>query len=471
MTTSHSSSALTRPLPPAVTTVVVGAGYAGLSAALALHDDGIDVLVLEGSDRVGGRVWSERIDDGSDTELVIDHGGQWVGPTQARLLNAATRFGCATFPTYNAGDHLELWTDGTCRPFRGAGPSDAPGVDAYVEAADAIDALANTIDLENPTATRHLAQWDSETVQSYLDRTVADESARLRLALAVQGVWTVEPRDISLFHLLFYVASAGGFDQLMETEGCAQERRFAGGAQSVALAMADHLGDRIALRTPVRHIERLDRGGVVVETDRGPVRASRVVVAASPGAAVRIRFTPTLPVSRNRWMERSPMGDVAKIHTVYDTPFWRADGLSGEATAYGDHSVGVVFDNSPDDGTAGVLVSFVYADRQRRWSALAPAERRADVLATLGALFGDRAANPLRYTEKIWPDDPWAHGGYAANPAPGVWFEHGETGWRTACGPIHWAGTETSSVWNGYIDGAIASGQRAAAEIASVLRS
>src|SRR5882757_7575962 len=261
MTTSSPSSAQVRRLPSEVTTVIVGAGYSGLSAALALHDAGTDVLVLEGSDRVGGRVWSERIaiESGTDGALIFDHGGQWVGPTQTRLLAAAERFGCATFPTYNTGSHLELWTDGVCRPFRDAGP---------------VDALANTIDLENPTATPHLAEWDGETVQSYLDRTVSDKDARLRMALAVQGVWTVEPRDISLFHLLFYVASAGGFDQLMETEGCAQERRFSAGAQAPALAIAAHLGDRIVLNTAVRHVETLDDGRAVVETDRGQVLAS-----------------------------------------------------------------------------------------------------------------------------------------------------------------------------------------------------
>lgn len=449
------------PLPATATVAVVGAGYAGLSAALDLHDTGIDVVVLEGSDRVGGRTLSEHRADG----LVIDHGGQWVGPTQRRLLAAAERFGCATFPTYNTGSHLELWTDGVCRPFRDAGPVDGPGVAEYVVAADAIDALAATVDLENPTATEHISRWDGETVQSYLDREVACEDARTRLALAVQGVWTVEPRDISLFHFLFYIASAGGFDQLMETEGCAQERRFAEGAQSAALAMAAHLGAAIHLNAPVQQIHTLGDGGVLVDTARGPVRAEHVVVAASPGAAVRIRFTPPLPVTRNRWMERNPMGDVAKIHTVYDTPFWRSEGWSGEATVYGEHSVGVVFDNSPEDGGVGVLVSFVYADRQRRWAALSADARRADVLATLAALFGAAAAAPTLYTEKIWPQDAWAGGGYAANPAPGVWFEHGRQGWRTACGPIHWAGTETASVWNGYIDGAIASGQRAAAEI------
>lgn len=457
------------PLPTTAAVVVVGAGYAGLTAALDLRDADIDVLVLEGSDRVGGRTLSERTEDGSG--LVIDHGGQWVGPTQTRLLAAAERFGCRTFPTYNSGDHLELWTDGVCRPFRGAGPEDGPGVAAYVAATDAIDAMAAGIDLADPTATPMIWEWDSLTVQSYLDQAVPDADARTRLALAVQGVWTVEPRDISLFHFLFYIAAAGGFDQLMETEGCAQERRFSAGAQSVALAIADHLGDAVQFAAAVRHIHTLDDGAVLIDSVRGQLRAQRVIVAASPGAAVRIGFTPPLPQARNRWMERNPMGDVAKIHTVYDRPFWRENGHSGEATVYGNHSVGVVFDNSPEDGRVGVLVSFVYADRQQRWSRLPPDERRADVLKTLVALFGDAAGAPTHYIEKDWPQDAWARGGYAANPAPGVWAEHGATGWRTACGPIHWAGTETAEIWNGYIDGAIASGHRAAAEVIAELAS
>jgi monoamine oxidase len=466
MVTDDTVGATMRAVPTAATVVVVGAGYAGLTAALALQDSGADVVVLEGSDRVGGRVLSEDLGGG----LVVDHGGQWVGPTQANLIAAAERFGCDTFATYDTGQHLELWTDGVCRPFRGSGPQDGAGVAAYDAATELIDAMAATIDLDNPTATARLEEWDGQTVQSFFESTVSDEDARRRLALSVQGVWTVEPRDISLFHFLFYVASAGGYDQLMETEGCAQERRFVRGAQSVALAIADHLGDRIHLHTRATGIHQHDTC-VQVETDHGTVSASYVIVAASPGAAVRINFTPALPLARHRWMERSPMGDVAKIHAVYETPFWRDQGLSGQATVYGDPAVGVVFDNSPSDGDIGVLVAFVYADRVHRWSTLPDDQRRARALSTLETLFGERAATPTHYTEKLWPQDPWAFGGYAANPAPGVWFEHGTAGWRSPCGRIHWAGSETAAIWNGYIDGAISSGQRAADEILSALDS
>src|SRR6185436_18147888 len=115
--------------------VVVGAGYAGLSAALHLHDAGVDCLVLEGSDRVGGRVYSEPRDSG----VVIDHGGQWVGPTQKHLLALAERFGCATFPTYNTGEHIDRWLDGTQRRYRSHGPDGGPGMAEYLAAADRVD--------------------------------------------------------------------------------------------------------------------------------------------------------------------------------------------------------------------------------------------------------------------------------------------------------------------------------------------
>lgn len=327
-----------------------------------------------------------------------------------------------------------------------------------------LDELAATVDLEHPERTPNAHALDSETVHSFFERTVPDPAARDRLALAVQGVWTVVPRDISVLHLLFYIAAAGSVEQLMEAEDCAQDSRFVDGAQATALRIADHLGDRIRLATPVREIAWGD-DGATLRTERGDVRADRVIVAVPPAAAARLRVEPPLPVARSRWVAKSPMGDVAKIHVVYETPFWREAGLSGEANIYGDPAVGVVFDNSPRDASRGVLVCFVYADRLHRWSTLDEDARRAEVLGTLETLFGEAAASPREYAEKDWTLDALAGGGYAANPTPGTWVEHAESGWRTPVGPLHWAGTETASRWYGYMDGAIASGLRAAQEV------
>ncbi|WP_455361432.1 flavin monoamine oxidase family protein [Streptomyces sp. SYSU K21746] len=450
------------PLPANAPVVVVGAGYAGLSTALTLHDHGVPALVLEAADRVGGRILTSRTRSG----VLLDLGGQWVGPTQHKLLAWAERFGCATFPTWDTGAHLEAWHDGSVRPCTDDGPADAPGMAEYSAAAARIDALAATVDLSDPAGGAESEWWDSETVHSYLRRTVLCADARRRMALAVQGVWAMEPREISLLHLLFYVASAGGFAQLMEVRGAAQEARFTAGAQAPALAAARLLGDAVVLGTPVEAVEREEYGGpLVVRTPRGEVRAGHVVVATPPPATAAIRFRPGLPTPRARWVQRSVMGDVAKVHAVYDRPFWRAAGLSGVASLYGEDAVGVVFDNSPPGGEAGVLVAFVYGDRLRRWSALPESRRRTDVLSTLERLFGAGAREPVDYVEKIWPQDPWAGGGYAANPGPGAWVAHGREGWRAPVGRIHWAGAETASVWNGYMDGAISSGERAAHEV------
>lgn len=451
-------------LPERARVVVIGAGYAGLAAALELHDAGVEVLVLEARDRVGGRTLSQRDEDGT----VIDHGGQWVGPTQQHFLSLVERFGVATFPTYLGGTNTECWVDGSQRDFMIAGPEHGPGMQEYLRAMEEIDRLASTVELERPWATPEAMELDSETVHSFFERTVPDEDARRRLALAVQSVWTVEPRDISALHFLFYVGSAGGFEQLMEAEGCAQETRFVDGAQEVALRIARALGERVVLDAPVRRIVR-GEDGVTIETDLGRVRAERVIVAVPPQAGQQIVHEPMLPAARARWLAKSPMGDVVKIHVSYDTPFWRERGLSGEATLYGAESLGFVFDNSPHDAAVGVLVCFVYADRVRRWKARGAQGRREEVIDTLVGIFGEEAAHPRRYVERDWSEEPFIGGAYAANPTPGTWVEHGPEGWRLPVGPLHWAGTETASVWNGYIDGAISSGRRAAAEVREAL--
>jgi monoamine oxidase len=204
---------------------------------------------------------------------------------------------------------------------------------------------------------------------------------------------------------------------------------------------------------------------VAVTTTSATYTADRVVVALPPVALGRVGFDPVLPIDRRGWVSHLAMGRVAKVHAVYDRPFWRERGLSGIASIYDEGPLGVVFDNSPADASAGVLVGFVYGDRVSAWSALDDDARRDAVLASLERVVGPDALAADDYTEKIWPHDPWVHGGYEAYATPGAWTGYGRDGWRTPHGRVHWAGTETASRWNGYIDGALESGYRAAAEV------
>lgn len=444
-----------------VDVAVVGAGYAGLAAALALSEAGLGVLVLEADDRVGGRVCTRE-----EGGVLVDHGGQWVGPAQTAFLRWADRFGCARFPTYDEGSHLELWPGAAPLPHTSSGlpaQHDSAGYDALVAR---LEALTEQVDAEHPEACASLAEWDSRTFEDWVRGQSPSEDAWRRMRLFLQGLWACEPRDVSLFHVLFYGAAGGGLATLLGTIGGAQDSRLVAGADAPARAAAASLGDAVRLSCPVSRVE-YDDDRVVLHTPTGAVLARRAVVTGTPPAQARIDFSPLLPMARRRWLARSPMGDAAKIHVVYPEPFWRTRGLSGQLTAYDGSPATYTFDNSPADGSCGVIGAFVYGDDYRSWSAQSPEARRKAVLDVLGAL-GPEASDPTAYHEHLWPEDQWAEGAYAAVPSPGTWHGHA-AGRRSPVGPLHWAGTETAGRGNGYIDGAIRSGERAAAELLASL--
>ena len=435
--------------------IVVGAGFAGLSAARALMDSGIDCLVLEARDRVGGRVLNEPIGDGK----VVEVGGQWVGPTQTRLLALAREMGVDTFPTYNTGSN-QFELGGRIHKYRGTIPRINPLVGLDIAQAQArIDRMARQVPLEAPWKA---AKWDGQTFWTWLRRNTRTRGARELLQLACEAVWAAHPADVSLLHILFYTHSAGGFDALVGTEGGAQQDRFVGGSQLVAERLAERLGERVVLDTPVRRIEH---GDGTVRIDGWQAR--RVIVTLPPALAGRIVYDPPLHGHRDQLTQRMPMGTVAKCMAVYPEPFWRAEGLSGQATS-ATGPVKVIFDNSPPDGSPGVLLGFLEG-RQARELGRAPAEeRRQAVIDGFVRFFGSRAAKPERYIEKLWAEEEFTRGCYVGYFPPNAWTDFGPA-LREPIGPIHWAGTETATVWNGYMDGAIESGERAAREVLTSL--
>ena len=435
--------------------IVVGAGLAGLAAARALVAGGASVLVVEARDRVGGRTLNADIGDGK----VVEAGGQWIGPTQHRVNALVRELGLETFKTYDTGDNL-IDHGGRLRRYRGAIPRINPVVLADIGQAQArLDRLARQVPLDEPWRARRAYEWDQQTAWTWIRRNVATPAARDILQIGVEGVWAAHPGDLSFLHLLFYIHSAGGFDALISTTGGAQESRIVGGSQRIALALADELGpDRIRFDTPVRTIAQ-DADGVRV----GELTARHAILAIAPTLAGRIAYDPPLPGLRDGLTQRVPQGSVIKCHAVYDEPFWRADGLSGQVTsAIG--PVKVAFDNSPPDGTPGVLLGFLEGDQARRLGQVEPERRRAEVLACFARFFGPRAAQPTQYLEQDWSQEEFTRGCYAGFLPPGVWTRYGAA-LRAPVGRLHWAGTETATVWNGYFDGAISSGERAAAEV------
>jgi monoamine oxidase len=439
--------------------VVVGAGFAGLVAARELKAGGARIVVLEARDRVGGRTLNHVLADGQRIEI----GGQWVGPGHHRLLTTAAELGVATFPTYSRGWHL-LSYKGRLLRHRGLVPPRLPPhvlVD-FVQASLRLDWNARHVPIAEPWTATDALKWDHTTLEAWMRQAMWSRGGRSLMRMATTALFSAEPGELSLLHYLFYGHSAGLSRGLIN----AQHARFVGGSQEVAIRLAESLEGDISLLAPVSSIEA--RGSsVVVTSDRVRVRGERVVVAVPPALAGRIRYIPGLPADRDHLMQSAPMGSVMKVLAVYESPFWRESGLSGQAS--GDQGlVRVTFDNSPPSGHPGVLVGFAEAADARRLRRLTPPERRREVLTCLGRYFGSRAKAPLDYIEKDWSDEEWSRGCYGAFFPPGVWTSYGHA-LRPPIGHVHWAGSETSPTWAGYIEGAIRSGEHAAAEVLAQL--
>jgi monoamine oxidase len=443
--------------------MVVGAGLAGLAAARTLRAGGASVVVVEARDRVGGRTLNHDIGDGK----VVEVGGQWIGPTQDRLAALARELGVETFPTHAAGENL-IEYEGSVRRYRGTIPRINPAVLVDVQQAQMrLNRLARRVPLDAPWEAPNAGKLDGQTAATWMRRNLATKSGRMLLELGIEAVWAAQPEDMSLLHVLFYIHSAGSLERLFDTDGGAQQDRFVGGSQRIPLRMADALGEeRLVLGAPVRRIEH-SRDGVSVHADGTVLRAKRAILAVAPTLAGRIAYDPPLPGYRDQLTQRMPLGTVAKCMAIYDDPFWRADGLSGQG-ASDTGPVRLTFDNSPPGGSPGVLLGFLEGRRARELGRLPAGERRTAVIDCFTRLFGRRAATPDAYVERLWAEEEWTRGCYGCHMPTGAWINYGAA-LHPPLGPLHWAGAEYSHVWNGDMDGAVRSGEAAAAEVLELL--
>lgn len=439
--------------------IVIGAGLAGLTATRELKAAGWTVRLLEARNRVGGRLAGYPLGDGK----AVDLGGEYFGDKSTAIADTARSVGVHGFRTYDDGERI-TFVRGRRFAYTGLFPwRMGPATLAdFGQAVLRIERLARMVRPESPWTAPNARALDSQTFWSWCRRNVATPTARAFLSMATEAAYCASPADLSLLHVLNYASASGGFRYLLEISGGIQRYRFEGGAHSIPARMAAQLEGELRLGAAVRRIEQ-QPDSVQVSGPGFRARARWAVVALPLTLAGRIVCDPPLPGYRDQLTQRMPAGAAIKCLAVYDEPFWRAAGLSGQVTS----DVGpfrVAFDTSPRDGSPGVLSAFVTGSAARVLTRLPRLQRRAAVLEGLVRGLGPRAGRPADFVEQNWLDEEFTRGCYHGFAPPGVYTAYGPA-LRAPVGRVHWAGSETGVHQMGSMGGAVDSGRRVAREL------
>ena len=436
--------------------VIVGAGLAGLRAAMRLDAAGASVVVLEARNRVGGRLLTADV-AGSRLDL----GAQWTGPSQERIHALCRELNISTFPTHHHGRKV-LEIAGKVKTYKSDIPSLPPlSLLALHRVMRRIERHAKRVPAKDALVIAEAPALDSMSVQDWCDRHAKNPKVQALITVTTRVVFGAEPSQLSLLHFLSYLNAGGGLRRLIEIADGAQQDRFVGGAQQIAERMAERLDNRVMLQATVERIAHHDNE-VFVHTTKGTIRSGRVILTVPPPIVDKIAFEPSLPHQRATLNARMAMGATIKTITRYRAPFWRDLGLSGEVVCT-DGPLTVVFDNTDENGEASLL-GFIVGQHAKEWGERGAEARKQAVLSSYERWFGPQAATPLAHTDKDWSKETWTGGCPIAIAGPEVLSQYGEA-LRAPIGRIHWAGTETATKWTGFMEGALQSGDRVAAEV------
>jgi monoamine oxidase len=468
----------------ALDVLVVGAGLSGLMAARRLQQQGLRVRVLEARTRVGGRMVSHALADGS----VVDLGGQWGGASHHRFAALLAELDIATFPSYATGRGVFQW-----RGHRVL----APLAPTFEQSLLFFEPEALELPAEELAATLRLRQAFAALVRSVPRQRPWDTPEAERLDRLSVAAWAAEISPLPLARLpldwLCRVGGSGGFEpweasilHLAWSQAVAPQAEtpeawlVRGGAGAVAGRLAMDVEAQqpgcLRLAAAAIRIEHSGPGVRILDASGAWHQAALAIVAVPPPQRLALQLDPPLSAPHRALLQRSPMGGMTKVLASYARPFWRERGLNG--LGIGDLPLlELTADSGPPEGQPALLASFVAGERALRLGSLPAARQRQLVLADLVAYWGPEAGEPLDLVLQPWNDEAWTGGAFTSFVTPGTWTSHGRLAAAGGAGPgpdplerVLWAGTEVSPRWPGYFEGALEAAERAAAEALARLR-
>lgn len=438
--------------------IIIGAGFSGLAAALKLKEKKLKCVILEADDDIGGRSFNKILNDGTLIEL----GGQWIGWHHKRMLDFINKYKLKkyTTPPFSKGTKLYFYDNKILDSF----PEEATSL------VNLFDNLSKEINLEKPWLHPQAKLWDNITFEHWLEMQNASENSKKILARVVAGaLLSKDASHISMLQALFYVASNAGIESASSFERGAQHYRVLGGAYQIAKKMASQLkSTEIIINEPVTVINYDSDCATVLTMNNNVFQAKKVIIAIPPVLASKIHYYPELNSQIYGLLQNFPGGDALKVHFVYDTPFWRKKFLSGVAFLQ-EGWLTEVTDNSTPDSPHGILTGFIYGNKKRELTQKTLEERKNLLFKELVMLFGEEAYQAIQYIEYDWLKSPWTGGCFSGSLRIGCWTTYGSF-LRKPVGTIHWASTELAIKFNGYFEGAVLSGERAAEEVIDCLK-